>query len=69
MPWIEPKRGLQLTLSEIFEAFAFNLTAPSHNINKILTLAVFDEPVELCVTLLRYTQIHGFFSRSVVQVG
>jgi hypothetical protein len=31
-------------------------------------LAVIDEPVELCVTRLRYAQIHGF-SRSAVEAG
>jgi hypothetical protein len=31
-------------------------------------LAVVDEPVELCVTRLRYAQIHGF-SRLVVEVS
>jgi hypothetical protein len=31
-------------------------------------LAVVDEPVELCVTRLRYAQIHGF-SRLIVEVG
>jgi hypothetical protein len=31
-------------------------------------LAVVDEPVELCVTRLRYAQIHGFW-RLVVMVS
>jgi hypothetical protein len=31
-------------------------------------LAVVDEPVELCVTRLRYAQIHGF-SRLAVEPG
>jgi hypothetical protein len=33
-----------------------------------LTLATVDEPVELCVTRLRYAQIHGF-SLLAVEVG
>jgi hypothetical protein len=34
--------------------------------NKMSVLAVVDGPVELCVTRLRYAQIHGASLRSIV---
>ena len=36
-------------------------------IYEVLSLAVVDVPVELCVTRLRYAQIHGLFSRMLAR--